>query len=122
MANQLSTESPNLDATYAALSARPRRVMLERLRRGPAAAGELWDGLGISKPSVSKHLRVLEASDLIERRRDGRVHRFRLRAEPLEPATAWLMTYRTFWESRIDALAELLESDADLTQGDDDGR
>ncbi|MEL6740502.1 MAG: helix-turn-helix domain-containing protein, partial [Planctomycetota bacterium] len=109
--------SPNLllDDVYGALAAPARRQMLASLREGEQTAGDLWKGLqsrgiGISKPAVTKHLRVLEASALVDRRvdkgRDGRKHLIRLRAEPLAPATAWLVTYRTFWETRLDALAE----------------
>ncbi|MEM1183925.1 MAG: metalloregulator ArsR/SmtB family transcription factor [Planctomycetota bacterium] len=112
--NEKSTESVELDGVYGALSAPPRRVMLDRLREGPKAAGELWDGLGITKPAVSKHLRVLEGAGVIERERDGRVHRFSLRAEPLAPAAAWILTYKRFWETRLDALAAFLEAGGDL--------
>jgi len=118
MVKQLSTDPAHLNGVYGALAAPPRRVMLDRLRAGPAAAGELWDGLGISKPAVSKHLRVLEDAGLILRRREGRSHRFRLRAEAMAPAADWLLTYRSFWEARLDALAAMLEHDP----GGPDGR
>lgn len=111
MVYQLSTESAELDAIYGALAAAPRREMLARLRNGSASAGDLWAGLGITKPAVTKHLRVLEGAGVIERTKVGRTHVFRLRPEPLVPAAAWILSCRPLWESRVDALAELLESE-----------
>ncbi len=124
MVYDLSTDPAKLDTTYGALAAAPRREMLARLRDGSASAGDLWQGLGITKPAVTKHLRVLEGAGVIERTKVGRTHLFRLRPEPLVPAAAWILSYRSFWESRLDALAELLESDtpaAGDTQKPDQG-
>ena len=110
--SNFSGADPRLDSVYAALAAPPRRAMLDRLASGPATAGELWDGLGITRPTVSKHLRVLEDARVIHRQREGRIHRFTLRAEALEPAAVWIVRYRTFWESRMDALASFLEEES----------
>jgi DNA-binding transcriptional ArsR family regulator len=104
-------DSAQLDAVFGALAAPPRREMLARLRGREASAGELWEGLGITKPAVTKHLSVLEHAGVIERRKIGRSHLFGLRAEPLAPASEWLLSYRVFWEARLDALADHLEED-----------
>lgn len=106
-----SSGARTLDGIYGALATPTRRQLLARLRDGERTAGELWDGLGISKPAVTKHLRVLEDAGLLDRRVDGRRHLIRLRAEPLAPAADWILSYRDFWEQRLDALARLLEDD-----------
>ena len=63
----------------------------------------------ISLPAVSKHLRVLENAGLVRRRRDGRVHRLRLEAKPMQQAQAWIEEYRKFWEASFDRLDEYLK-------------
>jgi DNA-binding MarR family transcriptional regulator len=63
----------------------------------------------MSLPAVSKHLRVLERAKLVERRKDGRVHRCRLIAEPMKGAAEWIEKYRQFWERQFDSLAQYLK-------------
>jgi DNA-binding transcriptional ArsR family regulator len=63
----------------------------------------------MSLPAVSKHLRVLENAGLIRRRRDGRVHRLKLEAKPMQQAQAWIEEYRKFWEESFDRLDEYLK-------------
>ncbi len=66
----------------------------------------------MSLPAVSKHLRVLEKAGLVSRQKAGRVHRCRLRAEPMKDAAAWIEHYRQFWEAQLDSLARFLEEAA----------
>jgi len=66
----------------------------------------------MSLPAVSKHLRVLERAGLVAKHKDGRVHRCRLRAEPMKDAAAWIEHYRQFWETQLDSLARYLEDSA----------
>lgn len=63
----------------------------------------------MSLPAVSKHLRVLENAGLVRRRRDGRVHRLKLEAKPMQQAQAWIEEYRKFWETSFDRLDEYLK-------------
>jgi DNA-binding transcriptional ArsR family regulator len=98
-----------LDRVFHALSDRTRRALLRRLETGPAMVTELAAPFRISLPAVSKHLRVLEAASLIERRVDGRVHRCSLNASPMEEAERWLDRYRVFWHDRLAALARHVE-------------
>ncbi len=98
-----------LDRLFHALSDRTRRALLRRLEAGPAMVTELAAPFRMSLPAVSKHLRVLEAAALIERRIDGRVHRCSLNAAPLEEAERWLDHYRLFWTDRLAALARHVE-------------
>src|ERR1700683_5303288 len=66
----------------------------------------------MSLPAVSKHLRVLQNAGLVLRQKDGRVHRCRLRAEPMKGAAAWIEHYRQFWEAQLDSLARYLADSA----------
>jgi DNA-binding transcriptional ArsR family regulator len=100
-----------LSATFAALADPTRRAILARLAEGEASVGEIAEPFAMSLPAVSKHLGVLEGAGLIARRRDGRVRRCGVRAEPLRDAADWIGTYRRFWEGRFDALADYLERD-----------
>ena len=99
-----------LDSTFAALSDATRRGILARLaRQGETSVSELAAPYKMSLPAVSKHLRVLEQAGLVARQKDGRVHRCRLRAEPMKDAAAWIEHYRQFWETQLDTLAHYLE-------------
>jgi DNA-binding transcriptional ArsR family regulator len=99
-----------LDSTFAALSDATRRGILARLaRQGETSVSDLAAPYKMSLPAVSKHLRVLEHAGLVARQKDGRVHRCRLRAEPMKDAAAWIEHYRQFWEAQLDSLARYLE-------------
>lgn len=96
--------SHRLDVVFSALSDPTRRALLERLSRGTSSVTKLADTFDISLPAVSKHLRVLENAGLLEREKNGRVHRCHLQSKPLKDAAEWLDRYRRFWEERFDAL------------------
>ncbi len=117
----VNDSSQRLDTVFLALSDPTRRAILERLVRGEASGTELARPFSISVPAISKHLRVLENADLILRRKDGRVHRFRLAARSMREAAAWLEQYRQFWETQFDALANYLEATSEEEKnGNDD--
>jgi DNA-binding transcriptional ArsR family regulator len=99
-----------LDRTFRALGDPTRRAILARLRRGSATVRELAAPFDLGAPTISKHLRVLETSGLIRRRRRGRTHVITLEPAPLGDAEAWLAAYRQFWEQRLDALDAHLRS------------
>jgi DNA-binding transcriptional ArsR family regulator len=98
-----------LNTIFAALADATRRGILARLARGEASVSDLAAPFDISLPGVSKHLRVLERAKLITRRKEGRVNRCRLVAEPMKNAAEWIEHYRQFWEEQFDALARFLE-------------
>jgi DNA-binding transcriptional ArsR family regulator len=100
-----------LDRVFAALADRTRRAIVARLSEGEATVGTLAEPFAMSRPAVSKHLNVLEAAGLVHRTPDGRVNRCRLDAEPLGAASAWVERYRRYWEGRLDALADYLETE-----------
>ncbi|MGB9244045.1 MAG: metalloregulator ArsR/SmtB family transcription factor [Candidatus Acidiferrales bacterium] len=103
-------QSSVLDNTFAALSDATRRGILARLAQGETTISDLAAPYEMSLPAVSKHLRVLERAKLVERRKDGRVHRCRLAAKPMKSAADWIEKYRQFWERQFDSLAQYLES------------
>ena len=102
------TNAERLDLTFGALADRTRRAILVRLTAGEATVGELAEPFAISRPAISKHLRVLERAGLVHRTRDGRVSRCELVAEPMREAAGWVERYRVFWEDRFDALSTYL--------------
>jgi DNA-binding transcriptional ArsR family regulator len=102
-----------LDATFAALADPTRRAILARLASGEASVMELAEPFAMSQPAISKHLKVLERAGLISRGRDAQRRPRRLEAKPLAEATAWLESYRQFWEGssqRLDALLDELKA------------
>lgn len=110
-----------MDAVFAALADATRRGMIERLASGPASIRELGAPFAISKPAVTKHVKVLERAGLVVRRKDGRVHRCTLNSVPMQQAENWIERYRVFWEASLDALARYTEG-ATLrkTKGEDE--
>ena len=73
--------------------------------------GELVEGVSLSQPGVSKHLRVLREAGLVEVRIDAQRRWYRVRAEPLAEIDAWLAPYRRFWTERLDALEQHLDDE-----------
>jgi DNA-binding transcriptional ArsR family regulator len=97
-----------LSLTFAALADPTRRAILSRLTSGVRSVTELAKPHDMSLPAISKHLRVLERSGLIERGRDAQWRPCRLKAAPLKEAVDWLEHYRRFWEESFDRLEDYL--------------
>lgn len=95
--------------TFRALSHPLRREIVERLSRGPATVGEVTRGFAVSKPTVSRHLRMLEEAGVVSRVVMGRNHRLGLRAEALADAEEWIEQQRTRWEGLFDVVADYLQ-------------
>ena len=88
----------------------PRRVaILELLRDGERPVGDLVGGLGLSQPTVSKHLRVLRDAGLVEARVDAQRRLYRIRPQPLAELDDWLQPYRQLWSTRPNHLEAHLE-------------
>lgn len=98
-----------LSNTFSALADPTRRAILARLAEGEKTVNELAEPFEISLPAVSKHLKVLERARLIERGRAAQWRPCRLHAEPMKDASAWLETYRQFWEQSFDRLEAYLD-------------
>jgi DNA-binding transcriptional ArsR family regulator len=103
---------PGLDRTYRALANPVRRELLALLRAGQARVTDLAEPFDISLAAASKHLQVLENAGLVSRTVVGRDHLMALESQPLVEARDWIDSYRSFWESRIDALEAQLRRKA----------
>src|SRR5688500_4115364 len=101
-------QSAALDLMFQALADPSRRVMVERLCRGPASVSELAKPLAMSLPAVVQHLQVLEASGLVRTEKIGRVRTCRIEPIALRRAEQWIAERRTSWERRLDRLGDFL--------------
>ena len=97
-----------LDRVFSALSDPTRRAMLLRLTEGEMSVMELAAPFAVSKPAITKHLKVLEKAGLLRRQVVGRVHRCRLVAQPLNAAAEWIAFYERYWNTKFDALDRYL--------------
>jgi DNA-binding transcriptional ArsR family regulator len=101
-----------LDRVFQALADPTRRLMVERLSRGPASVSELARPLEMTLPAVVQHLQVLEASGLVRSEKLGRVRTCRIEPAALRSAEGWMLRRRAEWEQRLDRLgAYLAEQD-----------
>lgn len=99
-----------LPATMAALGDPTRFAIVERLlKEGEVSAGDLAEPFAMSKPAISRHLKVLEKADLIERHTRAQFRVFRARPETLKNMDNWLNKYRKFWEASFDRLDQVLK-------------
>jgi DNA-binding transcriptional ArsR family regulator len=94
---------------FKALSHPIRRGIVERLAAGPAGVGEVTRDFGVSKPAISKHLKVLEETGVITRVVEGRTHRIALKPEVLDEAAEWMERQRAIWERMFDVVDEYLK-------------
>jgi DNA-binding transcriptional ArsR family regulator len=97
-------------ATFELLAEPHRRRILDLLRDGERPVGELVERLSMSQPAVSKHLRVLRDSGLVDVRVDAQRRMYRLRPERLREVDAWIAPYRRLWEDRLDRLERHLQT------------
>ena len=105
-----------LDRTFRALSDGTRRAMVQALASGePRSAGDLGRRFRSAQPTISKHLKVLEAAGLVSRTVKGRVHRFTLRRKPLHDAERWLARHQAFWSGAVSQLDRLLAKTDDAS-------
>jgi DNA-binding transcriptional ArsR family regulator len=93
-----------LSLTFAALADPTRRSILARLAEGEATAGELAEPFPMSKPAISRHLKVLEQAGLIARSREAQWRPSRFQADPLDEAVDWMQERKRTWEGRMDRL------------------
>jgi len=102
---------------FGALANPVRRQLLEALRDGPRAAGDLAGRFALSRPAVSEHLAVLRHAQLVREEPRGRHRYYHLAAEPLTEVRDWLHPFEAYWRERLTALKDLVE--ADESEGDD---
>jgi DNA-binding transcriptional ArsR family regulator len=103
-----NSQAATLDRSFVAVAHPLRRAILERLAEGELTVGDATHDFPISKPAISKHLKVLEEAGAIVRVIDGRTHRLRLDGASLEEAYAWLARQRALWERKLDVVEEFL--------------
>ncbi len=116
MLNQIDT----LDRVFQALADPSRRIIVERLARGPASVSELAQPLSMSLPAVLQHLQVLQASGLVRSEKIGRVRTCRIQAAALRMAETWIARRRAGWERRLDRLGDYLATQQDKPDGGTD--
>jgi DNA-binding transcriptional ArsR family regulator len=121
MRNRSVTYSP--EAAFHALADPTRRAVLDLLRQGTQPAGQIARAFPVSRPAISKHLRLLRRAHLVEERREGRNRLYQLNPEPLRAVDTWLQQYRVFWEANLNSLKAFVEAEyARETAGSGGGR
>jgi DNA-binding transcriptional ArsR family regulator len=98
-------------ATFQALADPTRRAVLDLLRRGSQPAGEIARAFPVSRPAISKHLRLLRRAHLVREHREGRNRVYQLNPEPLRAVDSWLDQYRRFWTANLDSLKAFVEAE-----------
>ncbi len=97
---------------FHALGDPTRRVIVERLSRGPISVSELAKPLDITLAGVVQHLQVLEESGIVRTEKVGRVRSCHIKNDGLLLAERWISQRRMEWERRFDRLGDLLDEDA----------
>lgn len=97
-----------LSRTFSALADPTRRAILASLTTGEKTVSDLAKPFDMSMPAITKHLKVLEKANLIERSREAQYRPCRLHPAPLKDVDAWIEEYRQFWEESFDRLDDYL--------------
>jgi DNA-binding transcriptional ArsR family regulator len=116
--SQMAEYGLALDSTYGALAHPARRRLLELLRQGEARVTALAGAFPVSLATTSKHIQVLESAGLVTRTVNGRDHVIALEPTRLADASAWLDTYRSFWEVRLDKFGKALQANTETSTDD----
>lgn len=101
----------SLEPVFGALADPTRRAVLGLLRHGSLPAGAIARQFPVSRPAISKHLRLLRRARLVHERRQGRLRLYRLNPEPLKTVDSWLENYRGLWQASLSGLKEFVESE-----------
>jgi len=95
---------------FAAVADPTRRDILDSLRTRERSAGEIAARYRVSRPAISRHLRVLREAGLVHERRESRLRLYSLRPERLREIEQWIAQYRVFWTARLQELKRLAET------------
>lgn len=109
MGNRSVTHS--VDAAFHALADPTRRAVLDLLRGGNRPAGQIARSFTVSRPAISRHLRLLRTANLVREQRSGRHRLYQLNPQPLEAVDHWLQNYRLLWTNKLAHLKAFVESD-----------
>src|SRR5580700_7718980 len=99
------------EATFQVLADPTRRAVLDLLRSGTQPAGQIARAFPVSRPAISKHLRLLRRAHLVQERREGRHRVYQLNPRPLQAVDVWLNQYRVFWQSHLSSLKAFVEAE-----------
>ena len=99
------------EATFQALADPTRRAVLDLLRRGSQPAGQIAEAFPVSRPAISKHLRLLRRAHLVREHREGRHRVYQLNPEPLRAVDSWIEQYRAFWSASLTNLKAFVEAE-----------
>jgi DNA-binding transcriptional ArsR family regulator len=99
------------EATFQALADPTRRAVLDLLLRGSQPAGQIASAFPVSRPAISKHLRLLRRAHLVREHREGRNRIYHLNPEPLRAVDSWIEQYRVFWAASLNNLKNFVESE-----------
>ena len=88
-----------------------RRAVLDLLRRGSQPAGKIAGAFPVSRPAISKHLRLLRRAHLVREHREGRHRVYQLNPEPLRAVDNWIEQYRVFWTNSLNNLKAFVEAE-----------
>src|SRR5215469_8349014 len=105
------SKARNDEATFQALADPTRRAVLDLLRRGAQPAGQIAHAFPVSRPAISKHLRLLRRAHLVREHREGRNRIYQLNPEPLRAVDSWIEQYRVFWAANLNRLKSFVESE-----------
>lgn len=109
MRDRLVTDSPDL--VFSALADPTRRAVLDLLRHESLPAGRIAQAFPVSRPAISKHLRLLRRAHLVNEARSSRHRVYSLNVVPLKTVDAWLNEYRVFWEASLTSLKTVVENE-----------
>jgi len=98
------------EATFQALADPTRRAVLDLLRRGAQPAGQIAEVFPVSRPAISKHLRLLRRAHLVREHRQGRHRVYQLNPQPLRAVDSWIEQYRQFWSASLTNLKAFVEA------------
>ena len=101
----------NPEVTFQALADPTRRAVLDLLRRGAQPAGHIASAFPVSRPAISKHLRLLRRAHLVREHREGRNRIYQLNPEPLRAVDSWIEQYRVFWAASLNNLKSFVEAE-----------
>src|ERR1700758_905003 len=99
------------EAAFQALADPTRRAVLDLLRRGSQPAGQIASAFPVSRPAISKHLRLLRRAHLVREHREGRNRVYQLNPEPLRAVDSWIEQYRVFWTHSLNNLKAFVEAE-----------
>src|ERR1700729_4158198 len=105
------TVTYSAECAFHALADPTRRAVLDLLRTGSQPAGQIARAFPVSRPAISKHLRLLRRAHLVREPREGRNRVYQLNPEPLRAVDSWLEHYRSFWSASLANLKAFVEAE-----------